>query len=205
MMKPLSIEGAWLFVPHVLRDDRGAFLEWFRGGELTEALGYLPTVAQANCSVSRQGAIRGVHFADIPPGQSKYITCVTGAVIDVVVDIRIGSPRYGCWEAVTLDDASRNAVFISEGLGHAFMALTEEAAVVYTCSAPYSPGREHGVNPLDPGIGIDWPTGGEPILSAKDAGAPTLDQARSAGLLPRYEECLAYASSLREAVRRPPA
>jgi dTDP-4-dehydrorhamnose 3,5-epimerase len=205
MIKPLSIEGAWLFVPHILRDDRGTFLECFRGAELTEALGYLPAVEQANCSVSRRGAVRGVHFADIPPGQAKYIMCVTGEIIDVVVDIRIGSPSYGRWEAVRLDDASRNAVFISEGLGHAFMAVTEEAAVVYLCTAPYSPGREHGVHPLDPGIGITWPVEGEPLLSAKDAAAPTLEQARSAGLLPRYEEYLAYARSLREAVRPLPA
>ena len=148
--------------------------------------------------------IRGVHFADIPPGQAKYITCVTGAIIDVVVDIRIGSPSYGCWDAVRLDDASRNAVYISEGLGHAFMALSEEAAVVYLCSAPYAPGREHGVHPLDPGIGITWPVEGEPVLSEKDAAAPMLEQARSAGLLPRYEECLAYSDRLREAARRSP-
>src|ERR1700722_7387750 len=109
MINPLSIEGAWLFVQHILRDDRGTFLECFRGGELTEALGYWPTVEQANCAVSRRGGIRGVHFADIPPGQAKYIMCVTGEILDVVVDIRIGSPTYGRWEAVRLDDVSRNA------------------------------------------------------------------------------------------------
>jgi dTDP-4-dehydrorhamnose 3,5-epimerase len=205
MINPLSIEGAWLFVPQILRDDRGTFLECFRGGELTEALGYLPAVEQANCSVSRRDAIRGVHFADIPPGQAKYIMCVTGEILDVVVDIRVGSPSYGRWEAVRLDDVSRNAVFISEGLGHAFMALTEEAAVVYFCSAPYAPGREHGVHPLDPGLGITWPVAAEPLLSAKDAAAPTLEEARNAGLLPRYDECLAYADGLRKAVRQLPA
>jgi dTDP-4-dehydrorhamnose 3,5-epimerase len=203
-MKPLGIDGAWLFVPQIIRDDRGTFLEWFRGAELAGALGYVPAVEQANCSVSRRGVIRGVHFADIPPGQAKYITCVTGAIIDVVVDIRIGSPSYGCWDAVRLDDASRNAVYISEGLGHAFMALSEEAAVVYMCSAPYAPGREHGVHPLDPGIGIIWPVEGEPVLSEKDAAAPMLEQARSAGFLPRYEECLAYSDRLRGAARRSP-
>jgi dTDP-4-dehydrorhamnose 3,5-epimerase len=205
MINPLSIAGAWLFVPRILRDDRGSFLECFRGGELTEALGYRPAVEQANCSVSRRDAIRGVHFADLPPGQAKYVMCVTGEILDVVVDIRVGSPGYGRWEAVRLDDVSRNAVYISAGLGHAFMALTEEATAVYLSSAPYSPGHEHGVHPLDPGLGITWPVTGEPVLSAKDAAAPTLEQARSAGLLPRYEECLAYERSLRGAVRPLPA
>ena len=198
-MEPISIGGAWTFTPAVHRDDRGYFLEWFRAGELSESLGYWPEIAQANCSVSRRGVIRGVHFASVPPGQAKYVTCVSGAVLDVIVDIRVGSPSYGRWEAVRLDDTSRRAVFLSEGLGHAFMALSDEATVIYLCSTPYSPGREHGVHPLDPDIGIEWPADTEPVLSGKDAAAPTLEQARRAGLLPVYADCEAYLGSLREA------
>ena len=134
-----------------------------------------------------------------PPGQAKYVTCVSGAVLDVVVDIRVGSPSYGRWEAVRLDDESRRAVFLSEGLGHAFTALSDEATVIYLCSTPYSPGREHGVHPLDPDIGIEWPADTEPVLSPKDAAAPTLEQARRAGLLPVYADCEAYLGSLRKA------
>ena len=191
-MEPIGIGGAWAFTPAVHGDDRGCFLEWFRAGELSGSLGYWPQTAQANCSVSRRGVIRGVHFASVPPGQAKYVTCVSGAVLDVIVDIRVGSPSYGRWEAVRLDDTSRRAVFLSAGLGHAFMALSVEATVIYLCSTPYTPGREHGVYPLDPEIGIEWPADTESVLSGKDADAPTLEQARRAGLLPVYADCEAY-------------
>jgi dTDP-4-dehydrorhamnose 3,5-epimerase len=197
-MEPMGITGAWTFTPAVHRDERGYFLEWFRAGELSESLGYWPETAQANCSVSRRGVIRGIHFASVPPGQAKYVTCVSGAVLDVVVDLRVGSPSYGRWEAVRLDDDSRRAVFLAEGLGHAFTALSEEATVIYLCSTPYSPGREHGVHPLDPEIGVEWPTGTELVLSAKDADAPTLAGARRAGLLPVYADCRAYLDGLRK-------
>jgi dTDP-4-dehydrorhamnose 3,5-epimerase len=198
-MEPISIGGAWTFTPAVHRDDRGHFMEWFRAGELSESLGYWPETAQANCSVSRRGVIRGIHFASVPPGQAKYVTCVSGAVLDMVVDVRVGSPSYSRWEAVRLDDQDRRAVFLSAGLGHAFTALSDEATVIYLCSTPYSPGREHGVHPLDPDIGIEWPADARPVLSAKDAAAPTLEEARRAGLLPTYADCEAYIGSLRKA------
>lgn len=197
-MEPIGIGGAWTFTPAVHRDDRGHFLEWFRARELADSLGYSLEIAQANCSVSRRGVIRGVHFASVPPGQAKYVTCVSGAVLDVIVDVRVGSPSYGRWEAVCLDDTSRRAVFLSAGLGHAFTALSEEATVIYLCSAAYSPGREHGVHPLDPAIGIEWPADTQPMLSGKDAAAPTLEQARDAGLLPSYADCEAYLGRLRQ-------
>src|SRR6516164_2261878 len=198
-MEPMGIGGAWTFTPAVHRDERGYFLEWFRAGELSGSLGYWPETAQANCSVSRRGVVRGIHFASVPPGQAKYVTCVSGVILDVVVDLRIGSPSYGRWEAVQLDDESRRAVFLAEGLGHAFTALSEEATVIYLCSTPYSPGREHGVHPLDPDIGIEWPSDTQPVLSAKDAAAPTLEEARRGGLLPSYADCEAYLGSLRKA------
>jgi dTDP-4-dehydrorhamnose 3,5-epimerase len=137
----------------------------------------------------------------VPPGQAKYVTCVSGAILDVIVDIRVGSPDYGRWEAVRLDDTSQRAVFLEAGLGHAFTALSDKATVVYLCSTPYAPGREHGVHPLDPAIGIEWPTDIEPVLSPKDAGAPTLEQARRAGLLPNYADCAVYLDGLRLAAK----
>ncbi|MER6470646.1 dTDP-4-dehydrorhamnose 3,5-epimerase [Streptomyces collinus] len=196
-MRQLGIADAWVLEPKVFPDDRGSFHEWYRGAEFREATGYDLTLAQANCSVSRRGVLRGVHFADVPPGQAKYITCVRGAVMDVVVDIRVGSPTFGRWEAVRLDDDTRHAVFLAEGLGHAFMALTDDATVVYLCSAGYAPGREHGVHPLDRGLGIAWPKGVEPVLSAKDAEAPTLAEAERSGLLPSYADCSAHYERLR--------
>ncbi|MGW4566280.1 dTDP-4-dehydrorhamnose 3,5-epimerase [Streptomyces sp. NPDC004561] len=196
-MRRLGMADAWVLEPQVFPDDRGSFHEWYRGAEFREATGYDLGLAQAKCSVSRRGVLRGIHFADVPPGQAKYVTCVRGAVLDVVVDIRVGSPTYGQWEAVRLDDEARRAVFLAEGLGHAFMALTDEATVVYLCSTGYGPGREHGVHPLDPQLGITWPEGIEPVLSAKDAEAPTLAEAERSGLLPVYADCSAHYERLR--------
>ena len=196
-MKQLGIDGCWLFTPSIYRDNRGSFHEWFRGAEFSAALGYQLEVAQSNCAVSHRGVIRGIHFADVPPGQAKYVTCVQGAILDVVVDLRVGSPCYGRWETVRLDDEERRALFVSEGLGHAFLTLSENATVVYLCSSPYAPEREHGVHPLDPAIGIAWPKDLEVILSEKDAAAPTLEEARNAGLLPSYQACMIRAAQLR--------
>jgi dTDP-4-dehydrorhamnose 3,5-epimerase len=168
-------------------DDRGTFLEWYRHEALEEA-GHGLRLAQANLSVSAPGVLRGIHYADVPPGQAKYVTCVRGAVLDVVVDLRVGSPAHGRWEIVRLDDRDRRAVFLAEGLGHGFYALEPDSTVVYLCSDVYRPGAERGVHPLDPALGIDWPAG-EPVMSAKDAAAPTLAEAAAGGLLPSYEEC----------------
>jgi dTDP-4-dehydrorhamnose 3,5-epimerase len=192
----LSIQGAWVHTPFVHRDDRGVFMEWFRGAEFAASLGHRLGLAQANLSVSRRGVVRGIHYADVPPGQAKYVTCARGAALDIVVDVRVGSATFGQWEAVRLDDQERQAVYLSEGLGHGFCALTDEVTMVYLCSTPYAAEREHGVDPLDPEIGIEWPVDIEPILSAKDAEAPSLAAARDAGMLPSYDECRRYTSSL---------
>lgn len=196
-MRQLSLAGAWVHEPKVFPDSRGSFHEWFRASDLEEAVGHTLQLAQANFSVSARGTLRGVHFADVPPSQAKYVKCVRGAVLDVIVDIRVGSPTYRQWEAVRLDDVDHHAVYLSEGLGHAFMALTDDASVVYLCSEGYAPGREHGINPLDPGLGIAWPEDITPLLSDKDAAAPTLAEAERQGLLPTYEDCQAYAERLR--------
>ena len=193
----LDINGAWVFTPRIHDDGRGSFLEWFQGRDFQSRAGYRLEVAQANCSVSRRGVTRGIHFADVPPGQAKYVTCVSGTITDVVVDLRAGSPSFGRWAAVELDDRDRRAIFIGEGLGHAFTARSEEAIVMYLCSTSYEPAREHGIHPLDPELAIAWPADVEPVLSAKDASAPSLAQARAAGLLPAYNDCLAHAARLR--------
>jgi dTDP-4-dehydrorhamnose 3,5-epimerase len=195
-MDELTIEGSWVFTPRIYKDARGGFLEWFRDADFKETVGYRPDVAQGNCSVSRRGVLRGVHFADVPPGQAKYVTCVSGAIMDVIVDLRIGSTGFGTWQAVQLDDRDRRAVFITEGLGHAFITLSAEATVVYLCSAPYTPEREHGIHPLDPDLDISWPEDLELVLSDKDAAAPSLAAALAAGLLPDVGKCLEYRASL---------
>jgi dTDP-4-dehydrorhamnose 3,5-epimerase len=193
-MDALDVDGAWVFTPSIYRDRRGSFLEWFRDSEFRADLGRDLEVAQANCSKSLRGVLRGIHFADVPPGQAKYVTCVSGSVLDVVVDLRVGSPGFGRWAAVPLNDETRCAVYVAEGLGHAFITLSDEATVLYLCSTPYAPAVERGVHPLDPDIGIAWPEGVEMILSDKDAAALSLVQARAAGLLPDYRDCLAYAA-----------
>ncbi|MFC4112799.1 dTDP-4-dehydrorhamnose 3,5-epimerase [Nonomuraea zeae] len=183
-MKQLSIDGALLYTPRIHSDLRGDFLESFRAVDLREAIGSTLELAQINCSVSRRGVLRGVHFADVPPGQAKYVMCVAGEVLDVVVDVRVGSPTFGQWETVRLDAVTHCGLYLSEGLGHGFLTLSESATVVYACSTGYDPAREHGIHPLDPDLAIDWPLTEEPIMSPKDAAAPTLKQARDLGMLP---------------------
>lgn len=202
LIEETKIPGAFAVTPQQHRDDRGVFLEWFRSDRFAEAAGHPFTIAQANCSVSAAGTVRGIHFAQLPPSQAKYVTCPSGAILDVVVDIRLDSPTYGQWDAVVLDDVDRKALYIGEGLGHAFMALADDTVVNYLCSAPYAPGREHGVHPLDPAIGIAWPTEGRdgqpltPNLSPKDAQAPTLAEVET-GVLPTYAAVQDFLDSLR--------
>ena len=196
-IRELGIADAYEIAPQVHEDERGVFLEWYRIEKLHDLRGQGLELRQANCSVSEAGVIRGIHSATVPPGQAKYVTCLSGAVLDVVVDIRVGSPTYGRWETVRLDDVDRRAVYVAEGLGHAFMALTSGATVAYLCSQVYSPTREFGITPLDPEIGIDWPVGREKALSPKDEAAPSLAEAQAAGLLPDYELCRAYYAALR--------
>jgi dTDP-4-dehydrorhamnose 3,5-epimerase len=193
-IRPLTVGGAFEVTPVQYGDPRGTFLEWYRFDTLAAAVGHPLELAQANLSVSARDVVRGIHFADVPPGQAKYVTCVAGAVLDVVVDIRVGSPTFGQWESVRLDDEGRRAVYLAEGLGHGFCALSEWATVAYLCSSTYRPGHEHGIDPLDAELGIAWPAA-TPLLSAKDAAAPSLAEARATGLLPGYDECSAYIES----------
>lgn len=189
-VRELAVAGAWEFTPTLHGDDRGVFLEAFKADVLAETIGHRFDLAQVNTSVSAAGVLRGIHFADVPPGQAKYVTCSVGSILDVIVDIRVGSPTFGKWDSVLLDDIDRKAVYLSEGLGHAFCSLADGSTVTYLCSTGYNPGAEHGLHPLDPEIGIDWPTvarDGSPLeyeLSAKDRVAPTLAEALRDGMLP---------------------
>ncbi|MEV7809004.1 dTDP-4-dehydrorhamnose 3,5-epimerase [Microbispora sp. NPDC088329] len=196
-MDPLSISGVWLHTPQIHADARGSFFEAFRMADLNAATGHRMELAQMNCSVSTKGVLRGIHFADVPPGQAKYVTCVSGAILDVVVDLRVGSPTFLRWESVRLDDESRRGLFIAEGLGHGFLVLSEQATVTYLCSTPYTPSREHGVHAFDPSIGVDWRMEDAPILSERDAAQPSVKELLEAGALPVHSQCQAFYASLR--------
>jgi dTDP-4-dehydrorhamnose 3,5-epimerase len=191
MIRPLKIEGAWEITPVQHGDPRGLFLEWYRFEVLEKAVGHPLDLKQANMSVSARGVVRGVHFADVPPGQAKYLTCPRGAILDVVVDLRVGSPTFGQWDAVRLDEEDRKAVYVAEGLGHGFCALTYGATLSYLCSETYNPSGEHTVHPLDRDLAIDWQFT-SPVLSERDAAAPSLADARRDGLLPDYATCVEF-------------
>ena len=197
--RELKVPGAWEITPTLRGDSRGVFFEWLTERGFTAFAGHRLDVRQANCSVSSAGVLRGLHFAQLPPSQAKYVTCVSGSVFDVVVDIRVGSPTFGQWDSVLLDDKDRRTIYISEGLGHAFLALQDNSTVMYLCSAEYSPEREHTICPTDPALAIDWPLvdGAAPSLSDRDAAAPSFEEVRASGLLPTWEETQRFVTELR--------
>lgn len=197
-IRELSIPDAYEITPKQIGDDRGVFLEWYRFDRLAETVGHSLDLRQGNTSVSKRGVVRGIHFADVPPSQAKYVTCPRGAVLDFAVDIRIGSPTFGSVDSVLLDDVDRRAIYVSEGLGHVFVALTEGATVSYLVSDIYNPGAEHGINPLDPDLGIDYTIPvADLLLSPKDVEAPGLHEAAATGLLPAWDAARDYYDSLR--------
>jgi dTDP-4-dehydrorhamnose 3,5-epimerase len=185
----LSVPGAWVCTPEVHSDDRGSFLEWFRNDQLEQVIGRRFDVVQANHSVSRRGSVRGVHFAQVPPGQAKFVYCPHGAVLDVIIDLRVGSPTFGTVSSLLVDDVERRAVFLAEGLGHAFVSLADGTAVTYLVNSTYDPDGEHTVHPLDPALDLPWPDGLDILMSPKDAAAPPLEVARERGLLPSWDAC----------------
>jgi dTDP-4-dehydrorhamnose 3,5-epimerase len=185
---PLSIPGAYSIANTPHRDDRGEFVEWFRADHLQEATGLSFHTVQANLSLSEKGTVRGIHYADIPPGQAKYVTCVAGAIRDFVIDIRVGSPTFGTWASVDLDATSRNAVVLDVGLGHAFVALEPHTVVTYLVTDVYKPHAEHAINPLDSDVALGFPLpAAELLLSPKDQAAPSLAQAMQDGRLPVWQ------------------
>lgn len=199
-IRELSIPDSYEITPVQHTDDRGVFLEWYRFDLFEQAIGHPLTLRQANTSVSRRGVLRGIHFADVPPGQAKYVTVTRGAMIDYVIDIRVGSSTFGQWDSVLLDDVDRRAIYLAEGLGHAVVALTDDATVSYLVSGRYDPAHEHGLDPLDPEVGLVFPTElVEPLLSPKDTAAPSLADAAERGILPTWEQTRGFYASLNTA------
>jgi dTDP-4-dehydrorhamnose 3,5-epimerase len=174
-----SLPGVIVVEPQTHGDARGFFAETFRADRFA-ALGIREEWVQDNHSRSARGVLRGMHFA-VGGGQAKLVRCARGAILDVAVDIRRGSPTFGRWEAVQLDDENLRQVYLPVGLAHGFVVLSEVADVVYRCSAYYDPALERGFAWDDPEVGIDW-TVPSPSLSARDRAAPRL--AAIAGELP---------------------
>jgi dTDP-4-dehydrorhamnose 3,5-epimerase len=184
---PLSIAGAFTITNTVHGDERGEFVEWFRADRIKNATGLDFYAIQGNLSVSQKGTLRGIHFADVSPGQAKYVMCSTGAIQDYVVDIRVGSPTFGTWEAVTVTAKDRNAMLLDVGLGHAFVALEEGTTVTYLVTDHYKPQAEHAINPQDPDLGLEFPFRGDELLvSAKDRDSPNFSEALAGGVLPTW-------------------
>ena len=172
-LKPTGIDGAWLFRSSAHHDERGFFREWFRADDLNKLLGISFNLAQSNISKSKKGVVRGIHFSTAPEGQAKWVTCSSGSIWDVVVDIRPSSPTYKKWVAHELNATNGLSVFISEELGHAFLTLEDDSVVTYLLSSPYAPESEFSINPKDPDIGIEWPLR-DLQFSSRDQSAPSL-------------------------------
>ncbi|MGH3686455.1 MAG: dTDP-4-dehydrorhamnose 3,5-epimerase family protein [Pseudonocardiaceae bacterium] len=186
----MSIPNAYRITMEPIPDRRGVFYENWRQSAFTEATGYPLTVGQVNYSVSQKNTIRGIHGTITPPGQAKLVTCVRGAALDVCVDLRVGSPTFGKYEITLQEAESGVSVYFADGLGHAFLALTDDTCINYICSTEYVHGTMVDIQAFDPVIGIPWDLTGEPIMSDKDRAAPILAEAAAAGLLPTYEQCL---------------
>jgi dTDP-4-dehydrorhamnose 3,5-epimerase len=185
-LKPLGIDGVWIAESPIWSDDRGFFREWFKSADINEATGRDFGIEQANLSLSSHGTLRGIHYSITPRGQAKWITCIAGSIKDVIVDIRPDSQTFGKWIEVVLTGDSGQAVFISEGLGHGFLALEDKTAVAYLVSTPFSPTDEFEINPLDEKIGINWGMDlSELKISDKDKNAPTLAERLAKGKLPQ--------------------
>ena len=169
---PTRLPGPVLLEPIVHGDERGFFLETYRRSFFTE-LGIDVEFVQDNHSRSRRGILRGMHFQK---GMGKLVRCVRGAIFDVAVDVRRGSPTFGQWEGAELDDSTHRQFYCPDGFAHGFCVLSESADVVYSCTTYYDPGAEGGFRYDDPAVGIEWPDRLEVTASERDARAPLLSE-----------------------------
>ena len=193
--KPLEISGAWEVELKKFDDSRGFFFESFRSDFSHDTFGRKFTVKQTNTSVSAKGAVRGIHYALVPPSQAKYVQCQKGSIMDYVIDIRIGSPTFGKSLSIELDSDTPRAIFIEEGLAHAFVALEDETVVTYLVNENFNPEREKGINPFDKELAINWPKM-DLLLSEKDKTAISLTKAKELDLLPSFDQCKQFIKTL---------
>lgn len=166
-----DLPGFLAIEPTVHHDARGFFVETYRAEPLA-ARGLCTEWVQDNHARSQRGVLRGMHFS-VDPGQVKLVRCARGRVLDVVVDVRAGSPTFGRWAALELDDEGGRQAYVPLGFAHGYYVLSEVADVVYKCSAYYDPAKERGIRFDDPAVGIAWPEGPR-IVSERDARAPLL-------------------------------
>lgn len=193
----MAVPDAFHITPHKHGDARGNFYESFRHDKLAAEIGRPVPVAQVNYSVSRRSTLRGLHGTLLPPGQAKVVCVVRGAVLDIVVDLRIGSPAFGVHEANRMTAESGDTVFVAEGLVHGFLALTDDTCVSYLCSTEFVPGTQLDIDPFDAELDLPWELSETPLMSPKDSAAVSVATARKAGRLPSYEDCLAHYAALR--------
>jgi dTDP-4-dehydrorhamnose 3,5-epimerase len=166
-----ELDGVVLIEPEVHGDERGFMVETYRRDAWAE-LGVGIEFVQHNHSRSAKDTLRGLHF-QTEPGQAKLVRCPRGAILDVAVDLRRGSPTYGQWEGQVLDDEKHRQLFVPIGFGHGFAVLSEVADVAYLLSSVYDPATESGIAWNDPDVGVEWPVA-EPLLSERDKAAPSL-------------------------------
>ncbi|MFD3976290.1 dTDP-4-dehydrorhamnose 3,5-epimerase family protein [Streptomyces cyaneofuscatus] len=190
-----AIPGALVVTPRRHVDRRGDFYEGLRTDVLEHELGRPFPVRQINYSTSGRNTLRGLHGVAIPPGQVKYVTCVQGALRDIIVDLRIGSPAFGRHHVTELDAGSGRSVVIPEGVGHGFLTLTDDARICYVLSTLYVPGTQIDIDPLDRDLALPWGFTQPPLMSDKDAGAPSLAEVTATGRLPRWQAGVAYSNT----------
>lgn len=185
IITPLEIEGAWVAESPLWEDERGWFREWFKMSDIEKIIDRKFDLEQANVSSSRIKTVRGIHYSLAKKGQAKWITCISGLIRDIVVDIRPNSVTFGKWVAIDLSGNSGKSVFYEEGLGHGFISLEENSKIVYLETSAYSPEHEYGINPFDNALNIDWKIPAkECIVSGKDQKAPGLYERLRQGQLP---------------------
>lgn len=195
--RPLKVEGSLEFTPTVFDDDRGLFVSPFQEPAFVAATGRrLFAVAQTNHTRSRRGVVRGVHYTATPPGSAKYVYCARGEALDIVVDLRVGSPTFGHWDAVLLDQRHFRAMYFPVGVGHAVVALADDTVMSYLMSTSYRGEDERTLSVLDSELGLPIPDDIDPVLSERDRAALTLAEARAGGVLPEYERCRQIADAL---------
>lgn len=194
--KELEIKGSWEISLEHFFDNRGFFFESFRLTSLENIIGRKFDIKQSNTSVSRAGSIRGIHFAQVPPSQAKYIQCQKGSILDFVIDVRVGSPTFAQHVSIKLDSKTPKAIFIEEGLAHAFIALEDDTVVTYFVNQYFNPSNEKAINPLDAEISINWGNL-KYLISEKDKNAKTLSEMQKLGLLPIYKDCLKLIKTLK--------
>lgn len=193
--RALAVEGAFEFTPEQHGDHRGLFVSPMQEHAFVAAVGHRFLVAQTNHSRSARGVLRGLHFTTTPPGQAKYVHCARGRALDAIVDIRIGSPTFGDWDLIDMDADSFRAVYIPDGVAHAFLSLEDETVMSYLVSSGYQADLEQAIDPFDPAVGLPWPQGMDFLLSERDTVALSLAEAEASGMLPRYEDCFPSSAS----------